>query len=74
MQDPSILIKLGITGHKDLGLIDGSFQELVYLGPLKHRILTPVLVVITAEDPQLARYKHVKKEIKKWHKELDKLA
>lgn len=70
MNNAYLLIELGITGHKDLGKDDGVYKDVVYLGPLKHTILTNINVVDSSKNPQQVRYDIVRKKIKKWHKEL----
>lgn len=61
---------LGITGHEDKYVVDGNYQDIVFLGPLRLVINIDKETVDNSDDPIKTRMFNLENEIKKWHKDL----
>ena len=65
--------ELGITSHKNEGLINGFYRDIFEIGPFKLVIDINPEQVDLAPCPQTRRFTLVKEEIVKWQKELEKI-
>lgn len=69
-QEIILLHEMGLTGHEDVGVIDGKYCDKVSLGPLSTMICIDKKLIDSKKDPAQARYDNLKKTIKHWHGEI----
>lgn len=66
------LIRAGLTGHTDLGIIDDFYCDLIFLGPFNKTIRLQRELIDISPDPSRTRLELLRTEIAIWYDELKK--
>ena len=69
-----ILFEMGLTGHVDMGIVDGNYNDIVHLGPFSKTIKVDKELINMQHNPAWSRFENMKREVKIWFKELKKEA
>ena len=63
--------EMGLTGHEDLGLIQGYYVSILWIGKLSKRTSISQKYIDGLEDINTGRIKHDTQAAEEWHREIN---